>query len=285
MPQPDQDLPNILKHPEALCNTIRRLALEAGEITLDYFEGLLDMEVDSKDDSSPVTVADRKAEALITKQLEQITPGIPVIGEEAVAEGKAPALKEAPYFWLVDPLDGTKEFISGSGEYTVNIALIHNAQPVLGVVHAPALETLYAGYVFPNDQRKAVRWSEESDHDKPIHIREIPASGMVVVASKSHGDLTRLDQFLDNFKIAKMVKKGSSLKMCAIAEGKADIYPRFGPTCEWDTAAAHAILRAAGGEIYDTNGVPLTYGGTNPKFLNPEFIASSFDWHSSLQEE
>ncbi len=262
----------LLQSPGALCNMVRRIALEAGDITLEYFEqaGV----VESKSDGSPVTMADRKAEVFITESLNELLLGIPVIAEEAVAGGKVTALKGVEYFWLVDPLDGTKEFITGSDEYTVNIALIHKGEPVLGVVYAPAKGQLYAGH----GPGTAIRWQQETDTDKTISVRTPPKEGITIVSSKSHGDNERMDRFLQGFKVEKIIKRGSSLKICAIAEGKADLYPRFGLTCEWDTAAGDAVLRAAGGTIKDMQGNSLSYGGAREKFLNPEFIASSFEW-------
>lgn len=270
----------LLANPGALCNMVKRVAHGAGDITLKYFDGLEDMGLVAKDDDSPVTLADREAEAFIEKKLAEIAPGIPVIGEEAVACGHAPALDGAEYFWLVDPLDGTKEFISGGGDFTVNIGLIHNGQPVLGVVLAPVKGELYAGH----GPGTAVRWLEETGNEKPCAVRKSPRGGLTVVASKSHGDAGRLDKFLEQFKIEKLIKRGSSLKICAIAAGKADLYPRFGFTCEWDTAAAHAVLISAGGFLTDTDGKPLVYGGRDPKWLNPEFVAASFPWFDAGEE-
>lgn len=264
----------LLQNLGALCNMVRRIAIDAGEITLKYLEEVEDMQVDTKNDDSPVTLADREAETFIQMSLEQLTPNIPIIGEEAAALGKLPDFKDSEYFWLLDPLDGTKEYISGGGEFTVNIALIRNSEPILGVVYAPYLGMLYAGH----GEGTAVKWSQDSDKEKSISVRPIPEQGMVVVASKSHGDTQKLDKFLETFKVEKLVKRGSSLKICVIAEGRADIYPRFGPTCEWDTAAGHAVLKAAGGVITDVNGKELRYGGFQPKFRNPEFIACSFAW-------
>lgn len=258
----------LLENLGALCNMVRRAAVEAGEITLEYFEGV---HVIEKADGSPVTVADQKAEAFIQSALKGITPDIPFVGEESA---ERPDLKNEPYFWLVDPLDGTKEFISGSGDYTVNIALIKEGQPVLGVVYAPAKGELYAGY----EGGPAVRWLEETGNEKTIYVRKAPAKGLIVVASKNHSNDERLGDFLANFKVEKMIKRGSSLKICAIAAGKADLYPRLGPTCEWDTAAGHVVLKAAGGFVTDLKGQSLCYGGRDPKFLNPEFVASSFEW-------
>ena len=261
----------LLSHPPALCNIVRRIAIEAGEITLEYFDEAGFEGANAKADGSPVTLADQKAEELIEKALKETLPDIPVVGEEAVAEGCCPDLCGAEYFWLVDPLDGTKEFISGSGDYTVNIALIHKGVPVLGVVYAPAKGELYAAH----GPGTAVRWLEGTDKEKEIRVRKPPKEGLTVVASRNHGSGDKLDQFLSQYKIEKLIKRGSSLKICAVAAGKADVYPRFGPTCEWDTAAGHAVLLGAGGVLTDISGASLVYGGADPKYLNPEFIASS----------
>lgn len=262
----------ILQHLPALCNQVRRVAVEAGKLTLDYFDESGYQGADVKADGSLVTLADQKAEDLITKALKEITSDVLIVGEEAAAEGYRPDLRDEEYFWLVDPLDGTKEFISGSGDYTVNIALIKNHEPVLGVVYAPVHGELYAAC----GEGTAIRWMEDTDKERPIEVREAPFKGLTIVSSKSHGKGARLDKFLENYMVAKQVQRGSSLKMCVIAAGKADMYPRFGMTCEWDTAAAHAVLNAAGGTITDLEGNELKYGlGTNEKFLNPEFIARS----------
>lgn len=268
----------LLLHRAALCNAVRRIALEAGEITLEYFDETGYDGADIKGDGSPVTLADQEAEKLIQKRLEEMLPTIPMVGEESNAAGHKPDLTGHEYFWLVDPLDGTKEFISGNGDYTVNIALIHKGYPVLGVVHAPAIGELYAGYIEENGTTKAIRWLEETGSEKEIRVRRPPKEGLTVVASKSHGSAQRLEQYLSEYKIEKLAKRGSSLKICIIAAGKADLYPRFGPTCEWDTAAGDAVLRAAGGIINDLKGNALTYGGADPRFLNPEFIAAPRDF-------
>ncbi|MAM35230.1 MAG: 3'(2'),5'-bisphosphate nucleotidase [Micavibrio sp.] len=262
----------LLSYPKALCEQVKRLAVEAGDITLDYFdEGGVDSQ--QKEDGSPVTLADQHAEKVIIKGLNEMTPSVPVVGEESMAAGKKPDISKSDYFWLVDPLDGTKEFISGSGDFTVNIALIFKGEPVIGVVYAPYHGLLYAGFGLGT----ATKWLEDTDIEKKILTRRAPVEGLTVVASKSHGKGEKLDKFLTDYKVKKLLKKGSSLKICAVAAGKADIYPRFGPTCEWDTAAADAILRAAGGVMTDTNGNPLVYGGRREGFLNPEFIAWSGD--------
>ena len=263
----------LLEHPKALCNRLRSIAIEAGEITLDYFEDA-GCVLEDKNDGSPVTLADQKAEALIKQALKDLIPNIPFIGEETLAANKCDPLEESDYFWLVDPLDGTKEFISGGGEYTVNIALIHKGVPVVGMVYAPYLGELYGGA----GPGTAFKWREETNTEKDIQVRDMPTSGITVVASKSFGSNSKLEEFLKRFKVNKLLKRASSLKICAIAAGKADLYPRFGPTCEWDTAAAHAVLRSAGGILVDAGtGHELTYGhNREDKWLNPEFIASGF---------
>lgn len=264
----------LLEHPAALCNMVRRVALEAGEITLEYFDDAGFEGADEKNDGSPVTIADQKAETFIEKALSDITPEIPVIGEEAVSKGNIPDISASEYFWMVDPLDGTKEFISGNGDYTVNIALIRKDTPVLGVVFAPVPGELYAGH----GPGTAIRWLEDSDKEKHIHVRKPPARGLTVVASRRHGSPEKMEAFLGGHKIDKLVKRGSSLKICIVAAGKADIYPRFGPTCEWDTAAGHAVLRSAGGNITQIDGAPFLYGKVHEQFLNPEFIARPDDF-------
>lgn len=268
----------LLIHRAALCNMVRRIALEAGELTLDYFDEAGFSDAQAKADGSPVTVADQKAEELIEAKLLEILPDVPIVGEEGIAGGRKVDLSAADYFWLVDPLDGTKEFVSGSGDYTVNIALIYKGVPVLGVVYAPAIGELYAGFTEENGSARALRWLEDTGTEKDIRVRRSPAEGLTIVSSRSHGSGSRLEKFLDHYKVAKLVRRGSSLKICAVAAGKADLYPRLGPTCEWDTAAGDAVLRAAGGAVRTLEGRVFTYGGTDPKFLNPEFVAAPLDF-------
>jgi 3'(2'), 5'-bisphosphate nucleotidase len=279
-PYPDKTR-KLLENPGALCNMVKRIAREAGDLIMTYYEDMDALQVSAKADASPVTLADQKAEEFIQAALSEITPGIYFIGEEVAAtsdisEGGVPEI-----FWLVDPLDGTREFIKGGVDFTVNIALIRAGISVLGVVYAPAKGELYAGH----GPGTAVKWMDDTAIEKSIAVRHAPRAGLTVVASKSHGDAQRLDQFLDNFKVEKLVKYGSSLKMCVIAAGKADLYPRFGPTCLWDTAAAHAVLSAAGGQITDLNGVALTYFVQDRKCLNPEFVASAFEWFEDPLDE
>jgi 3'(2'), 5'-bisphosphate nucleotidase len=167
-------------------------------------------------------------------------------------------------FWLVDPLDGTKEFISRNGEFTINVALIEDGSPVLGVVYAPALRALYAA-----DAEGA--WELDEGGRRRIAVREIPPEGATIVSSRSHGDAEALDRFAGQHRVASSICAGSSLKFCLIAAARADAYPRFGRTMEWDTAAGDAVVRAAGGSVLDLAGEPLRYG--KPGFENPHFIA------------
>ena len=260
----------LLSHLPALCNMVRRVAHEAGEITLNHFEEGMMLASDTKGDGSPVTEADRAAEAHITKVFKEDFPDIPVIGEEAVAAGEIHDLSSSEYFWLVDPLDGTREFIAGSPEFTVNIALIKNSEPILGVIYAPAKGEMYAAY----GEGTATRWLAESGSEKPIKVRSPSRGGLIVMASKNRAG-EALDNYLAEQKVEKIVRRGSSLKLCAVAAGKADIYPGLWETCEWDTAAGHAILNAAGGEVVTLDGAPLRYGLQSPHFINPSFIARS----------
>lgn len=261
--------PKLLNHPEAVCNIMRRIAMEAGEITLKYFDDTGFDNASQKGDGSPVTIADQEAEAHIEKALKDALPSVAFVGEEAYEENRADDISDAEYFWMVDALDGTKEFISGSGEYTVNIALIKNGEPIIGVVYVPVLGELFAGH----HEGKAIRYLEDSDNEKDIYVRKPPSGGLTVVASKNHSNQDRLDEFLQPYKVAKTLKRGSSLKICSIAYGKADLYPRLGPTCEWDIAAGDAVLRAAGGVITDLAGNPIQYGKADGRFRNPEFVA------------
>lgn len=249
-----------------LLESIARLARQAGDVILQVYA--TEFEVRGKHDASPVTEADERAEALILAGLAALTPGTPVVAEESVAAGKVPDIcAVGGRFWLVDPLDGTKEFISRNGEFTVNIALIEAGAPVLGVVLAPALNRLYAG------GRGLGAYAEDATGRRSIRCRAVPEAGLTVVASRSHGDAAALAAYLAGHKVASLANAGSSLKLCLVAAGEADLYPRLGRTMEWDIAAGHAVLAAAGGEVrrIDT-GEPLTYG--KPGFANPHFAAT-----------
>jgi 3'(2'), 5'-bisphosphate nucleotidase len=238
------------------------LARRAGAAIMEVYES--DFAVRSKGDDSPVTAADEKAEAIILPGLAELAPGVPVVAEESVAAGRIPEIGAGP-FWLVDPLDGTKEFIKRNGEFTVNIGLIRDGVPALGVVLAPATGILWSG-------TGTTAFRQDAAGRRPIACRPIPAEGAVAMTSRSHRNPEAMDKWLATYPGATLDFAGSSLKFCLVAEGAADLYPRFGPTCEWDTAAASAVLLAAGGSVATFDGTPLAYGKA-PKFLNPDFIA------------
>jgi 3'(2'), 5'-bisphosphate nucleotidase len=238
----------------------------AGDVELRFFHTV--PEVMDKKDGSPVTLADQEAEKLIASRLKEMFPAIPMVGEESVAAGTIPDIS-AGTFWLVDPLDGTKEFITGSGDFTVNIALMRDFRPVMGIIYAPVADMLYFGA-----GHEAFMSAKGAPPEK-IAVRSAPEEGWTVIASKRHGDPERLAEFLKEKKVGRVINRSSSLKFCSIAAGEADFYPRLGPTCEWDTAAGDAILRAAGGRVTTLDGQDLSYGKIRRKFLNPEFLAFS----------
>jgi len=247
--------------PDDLLPELVALAERAGAVILDHYGGQI--EVRAKADASPVTVADEAAEAVILEGLAGLTPSIPVVAEERVAAGEVPELDGQP-FWLVDPLDGTKEFLSRNGEFTVNIGLIEDGLPALGVVLAPALGKVWWGAAGQG------AWMLGDGPERAIAARPRPSSGLVAVASRSHGD-AETEAWLDEVGATERISAGSSLKFCLVAEGRADLYPRFGPTMEWDTAAGHAVLSAAGGRVTTRDGAPFLY--RKPGFRNPGFIA------------
>jgi 3'(2'), 5'-bisphosphate nucleotidase len=259
----------ILGYPKALCNQVRRVVLEAGQATLPYYDMAETLNISYKADGSPVTEADRVAEEIIEKGLKAMVPSVPMIGEEAVAEGRIPDLGSSEYAWLVDAVDGTRSFATGN--YTVNVALIQNGLPVLGVVYAPVHGEMYAGW----GPGEAIRFLEKTGTEKDISVRDIPREGFTVVVNRGAEQNRKLESFLERFKIAKTLHMSSSLKICMIAAGKADLYPRFGQISEWDIAAGDAILRSAGGSIIDLQGQSLTYGHADKNFQSPEFIASA----------
>lgn len=221
-------------------------------------------EVERKGDASPVTEADRAAEAIILDVLAKAAPGVPVIAEEEVAAGRIPS--HGGTYFLVDPLDGTKEFVRGGDDYTVNIGLIVNDAPRLGVVFAPETGRLHAGIVGSG------AWLEDELGRQPISTRG-RGPDLVAVASKSHFTQNTSDYLDALCPGCGHVSIGSSLKFCIVAEGRADIYPRLSPTSEWDTAAGHAVLLAAGGRVDAPDGIPLRYGKT--AFLNRAFVATA----------
>lgn len=243
------------------------LANEAGREIMRIYAG--DLGERTKADKSPVTEADNAAEAIIVAGLRALTPDWPVVAEEEMAAGRAPTIGTGP-FWLVDPLDGTREFIKRNGEFTVNIALIEQGKPVLGVVLAPASDTVWRGTAGIGADK-----SLGSGPFAAIATRRPPAEGLTAFASRSTAIYSDLDIWFRNhgLKVAERKSAGSSLKFCLIAEGQGDIYPRFGPTNEWDTAAGQAVLEAAGGEVVTPDGSTLRYG--KPGFGNPHFIARS----------
>ncbi len=264
----DQRLPAVGE--TSLGDLLAEIAFEAGREILDVYG--TDFTVHRKDNDSPVTEADRRAEAVILERLAEIAPDLPVIAEEAASEGEIPVTGER--FFLVDPLDGTKEFINRRDEFTVNIALVEHGEPVAGVVYAPALglmvvadgpESGRAATLTKGDTVASAAW-------KPIRTRATPASGLVAVASRSHRDADT-DTFLESHGVTETRSAGSSLKFCLLARGEADVYPRFGRTMEWDTAAGHAVLRAAGGCVLTTDGCPLSYAKRERGYDNPAFIA------------
>ena len=244
-----------------LLEDIAIAAREAGDAILEVVRRGFDVE--HKQDSSPVTGADRAAELIILAALAKAAPGIPIIAEEEVAAGRIPAHGDT--YFLVDPLDGTKEFVRGGNDYTVNIGLIVGGMPLLGAVYAPATGRLHGGLVGEG------AWLDEGDGRRQIRTRE-PGNPLVAVASKSHFNQPTADYLAQAAGECGYLGIGSSLKFCVVAEAQADIYPRLSPTSEWDTAAGHAVLLAAGGRVDGPDGEPLQYG--KRAFLNRGFVAT-----------
>ena len=234
--------------------------------------------VEMKEDKSPVTDADYAAHKLIVADLKRITPDLPVLSEES-ADIPFAERRRWDSYWLVDPLDGTKEFISKNGDFTVNIALIQNGTPIVGVVHVPVTGMSYYGSVGVGAFKR-----DQDGQASAIKVRKlIEGKPVKVVASRSHrGEL--LDGYLAKLGLHETVSRGSSLKFCLVAEGSADVYPRLGPTSEWDTGAGHAVVLAAGGQVIGMDGAPLIYNAKE-SLLNSHFIAyadSSRDWRAYL---
>jgi len=247
---------------DALISLAAGLALQAGAAILAVRERGFD--VQRKEDRSVVTEADHAAEAIIVAGLRDATPDIPVVAEEEVAAGRTTEV--ASQLWLVDPLDGTREFASGNDDFAVNIGLVRGGRPVLGVVGIPAAGELFGGII----GRGA--WKRVGSEEKPVHARLPPKEGLTVLASRYHGSSTRLDEFLRDKRVAKLINFGSSVKFCRLAEGIADLYPRFGRTMEWDTCAPQAVLEAAGGTVRMLDGAELRYG--KPNWENPHFVCT-----------
>jgi len=271
-----------------LLNAVNEIAIAAGREILDVYNSEQAIEVSTKLDDSPLTDADRRAHFLIVDRLSSLTPDIPLLSEESDAIDYD-LRKSWQRYWLIDPLDGTKEFINRNGEFTVNIALIENGQSVAGVVHVPVAGISYFGGIGLKAWKQD---SNQSDSEaKQIASRPIEENtGVRIVASRRHlGE--QLDALIgkieNHFGKATLLNMGSSLKMCLLSEGSAVIYPRMAPTCEWDTAAAHAILCAAGGAIVDLQFRPLRYN-SKPELLNPFFIAladRAYPWQQLLDNQ
>ena len=249
---------------------LAEIAHEAGRLILKHYSDGTESRL--KPDSSPVTAADEEAEALILARLAQLAPGVPIVAEEAMAAGRVPP-QLGTRFFLVDPLDGTKEFLKRNGEFTVNIALIEQGHAISGVVLAPA-----KGRAFIGDASGAYEVAAPDDgplnmHEaRAIHVRKAPKDGLIAIASLTHRD-TKTDEYLAAYPVTKLLAAGSSLKFCLVACGEADLYPRHGRTMEWDTAAGQAVLEAAGGSVKTLAGARLTYGKRAEGFANPYFIA------------
>lgn len=244
---------------------ICQLARAAGDAIMQVYDGAQPMDIERKADDSPVTAADLAAHQVIVKGLKTLTPEVPVLSEEDPPAWEI--RQQWQRYWLVDPLDGTKEFIKRNGEFTVNIALIEKGKPVLGVVYAPAIGVLYAA-------AEGKAWKEEGGHKTQIHVRD--ARPPLVVVSRSHFDKDEeLQEYLQQLGEHQTTAIGSSLKFCLVAEGKAQLYPRFGPTNIWDTGAGHAVAIAAGAHVHDWQGKTLDYA-PRESFLNPGFRVSLF---------
>ncbi len=252
-----------------LAEALVPVAIAAGEAILKVRAG--QVAVTEKADSSPVTEADNAAEAIILAALARVAPGVPVVAEEAVAAGRLPRVDGA--FFLVDPLDGTKEFIKGGDDFTVNIALIRDGKPAMGIVLAPAADTIYVGLA---GEGAWMAPASDLAARRPIAVRRAPEK-IDVVASKSHRT-PETDTYIAKYAVGDLVSAGSSLKFCLVAAGKADLYPRMGTTMQWDTAAGDAVLRAAGGACESAEGGVLPYGPNGEDgvaaFRNPWFIAA-----------
>jgi 3'(2'), 5'-bisphosphate nucleotidase len=264
-----------------LLEAVVTIAEDAGRRILDVYDGH-ELDVTAKGDGSPLTAADRAAHELIVERLAAVSPSLPVLSEESV--GVDHAVRAAwSRFWLVDPLDGTKEFIKRNGEFTVNIALIDEGRPVLGVVYVPVSGVAYLAASGHG------AWKQRGGRREPIQARRYSGGRATVVASRSHSG-PEVDRFLARLKAREgdyeTASMGSSLKLCLVAEGAADVYPRLGPTSEWDTAAAQCVVEAAGGTVIDLHGVSLRYNKVD--ILNPWFMTTgdaSYDWRAFLDPD
>lgn len=247
---------------QQLLERVTEISQHAGQAIMEIYQQGID--VTHKADDSPLTQADLASHRLICSALEKLVPGLPCLSEESIAIDYATRSSWREY-WLIDPLDGTKEFIKRNGEFTVNIALIRDHDPVMGVVHVPV-----SGETFTGGRGLGARRLNLRGETTAIQVRKPGADPLVVVGSRSHAN-PALERYLAQLGRHELISMGSSLKFCAVAEGKADFYPRLGPTSEWDTAAAHAVVVAAGGSVVKLNGQPLQYN-LKDSLLNPDFL-------------
>ena len=261
------DMPRSAADRDTIARLFAEAALDAAAAIMAVYA--TDFDVDTKADASPVTEADQTAHRIIVTRLAEALPDIPVVSEEEAGGPRVPEDLDAPFI-LVDPLDGTREFINRNGEFTVNIALIEDRTPMAGVVYAPVLSTLYMAGDGASLWRIAPGGRLDHATAEPIQTRSPDADSLIAVASRSHRD-DQTNDFLASLNVAETRARGSSLKFCLVAAGEADVYPRFGPTMEWDTAAGDAVVRAAGGVVATPDGNPFRYG--KPDFRNGAFIA------------
>ncbi|MGJ8688484.1 MAG: 3'(2'),5'-bisphosphate nucleotidase CysQ [Gammaproteobacteria bacterium] len=268
-----------------LLNELSRIASAAGREIMAVYARTGDVVFSEKADASPLTEADTRANTLICRELQMLTPLIPILSEE----GELPAFTQRQQwseYWLIDPLDGTKEFISKNGEFTVNIALIRAGVPAMGVVHAPVTGTTWLGVIGLGAWKQLEGGALENIRTRAL-ASDSTQSTLAVLASRRHGEQALealLEDLRKSFKHVELGNMGSSLKFCALAEGKADLYPRLAPTSEWDTAAAQAVLEAAGGRVMKTDLTPLLYN-SKADILNPSFFAVGdprIDWETLL---
>ena len=256
-----------------LLEALLPVVLAAGRIEMNYFDA--GVEVQIKADATPVTVADHEAEVVLVDGLNKVAPGVPVIAEESVAAGKVP--ETGSEFFLVDPLDGTRAFIANKPDFTINIGLVRDNQPIFGIIYAPALGKFFAT-LSPEDAVEAdiapdSQGERLSDYTfRPLLARDPDPNALVAFTSRSHA-AHDTDEFLNRLPITETKKASSSLKFCLIARGEADLYARLGQTSEWDTAAGQAILTAAGGSVTTLDGAPLAYGKRSEGYINPHFVA------------
>jgi 3'(2'), 5'-bisphosphate nucleotidase len=245
----------------ALLDKVETLARQAGAAIMAHYQK--GPQIITKSDGSPVTAADLAADAIIVPGLEALTPDIPVVSEEGVEAGRVPDISGGS-FWLVDPLDGTKEFIAGTGEFTVLIGLVQQGAPVLGVMYGPVADELYAGAV------PGTAWGVAQGRRTALSARAVPESGLLTVTSSFRWPSARLDKFLDTLPVGERVRRRSAFKYADVARGAVDLYPAFGLSYEWDSAAGHALVAAAGGNVTLVDGGPLAYG--KPEFKNPDLL-------------